>query len=111
MPGITRRTALAACAGALSFGLSRHNGLASEDLALGPAQEFSFETLTAMARGLSLKPYVPPVISEPKLLERLDFDEHMDIAYRPDRTIWADSPTPIRLFHPHTFAKEPVRIL
>src|SRR5947209_3508343 len=108
---LTRRRALAAIASA-TLPVSRLTTAAdaAEDLDLGPPRPFDFDRLTAIARGLAAKPYLPPVITDRDTLNRIDFDAQMDITYRPERTIMPDTPTPIRLFHLHRYAKEGVHI-
>ena len=109
---LSRRHALAVTAAAsLSpLGPARPALARNEGLDLGTAEPFDFNRLTADARSLAAKPYVPPLVRAREMLERIDFDAQMDSTYRPDRTIMADTATPIRLFHPHRYAKEGVRI-
>ena len=107
---VSRRQALAImAAAAVSF--SRSAGAAiGEGFHLGPSEPFDFDTLAAKAKSLAAKPYVPPVVKAREMLERIDFEEQIEINYRPDRTILPGTATPIRLFHPHKFAKEGVHV-
>jgi glucans biosynthesis protein len=105
---LTRRRALAALASS-SFALSSPNAQAA-GLELAAPQPFDFDRLTAQAKALAREAYQPAQVAAAQTLERIDFEQAIEINYRPDQTVWADSETPIRLFHPHKFAKEPVRI-
>ncbi len=79
---------------------------------LGPRRRFSFETLRQQARALAGRPYAPPAISDPGLLHGIDFDTIQAIRFRPEHTLWADTPGSlgVQLFHPHRFAQKPVRV-
>jgi glucans biosynthesis protein len=107
---ISRRQALFAAplVAALPRMMARAAG--TEGLHLGPPQPFDFEKLAATARSLAGKPYVPRKVEARDILEQIDFEQQIEIEYRPDRTILAGTATPIRLFHPHKFAKGGVRI-
>ncbi len=108
---IDRRTLLIASA---AMGLPGANAKAApaHNLFFGPEVPFSFDTLIGWAKDLSLRPFQKPVIHEPELLERLDFDEYQQIKFRPDWAIWShgDGPYPVELFHAGKYFKEPVRI-
>ncbi|MBL8906185.1 MAG: glucan biosynthesis protein, partial [Rhizobiales bacterium] len=73
-------------------------------------EPFDFDRLTADAEALARAPYRPASVPAAQTLDKIDFEQAIEIEYRPEQTIWADSETPIRLFHPHKFAREPVRI-
>jgi glucans biosynthesis protein len=108
---IDRRTLLIASA---ALGVAGRHALAGpeHELFVGPEVPFSFDILTSRARELSRLPFQKPVIHNPELLERLDFDAYQEIRFRPDLGIWShgDGPYPIELFHAGRFFKEPVRI-
>jgi glucans biosynthesis protein len=72
-----------------------------ERIFTGPQILFSFEKLIDRAKELSTKPYQKPVVHDPELLERLDFDAYQQIKFRPELAIWGqgDGPYPIELFH------------
>jgi glucans biosynthesis protein len=110
----SRRRALGLIGAALALSLPRLGRSASAALGagfhVGPAEAFDFEKLTGAAKALAAGPYVPPVVKAKEMLERIDFEEQIEINYRPDRTILPGTATPIRLFHPHKFAKEGVRV-
>jgi len=90
--------------------LGAETGAPAEGLLLGEPQPFSFDALVSYARAAAQTPYAPARVRAAEMLEQLDFDQHVDITYRPDRTLWADQPYPVRLFHPGKFFKEPVSI-
>jgi glucans biosynthesis protein len=110
---LSRRAALTAiAAAALSLPRFTHSAFAAigEGFHLGEPESFDFDRLTATASTLAGKPYAPPVVRAREMLDRIDFEEQIDITYRPDRTIMPGTATPIRLFHPHKFAKEGVNV-
>ena len=109
---LTRRRALAALT-ASPFALASLQGAGNAGplgLELAAPEPFTFDGLAAVARELSRQAYKPTEVAAAQTLDRIDFEQAIEIHYRPEQTVWADSETPIRLFHPHKFAKEPVRI-
>jgi glucans biosynthesis protein len=110
---LTRRRALAGIAVVASSLLGAGTSAlaaSGEGFHVGSPELFDFAKLTAYAKALAAKPYVPPPVKARGLLDRIDFEEQIDIAYRPERTILPGTATPIRLFHLHKFAKEGVRV-
>ncbi len=108
---LSRRTALLALLSALSCRPAFAEGEdAAEGLLLGEPRPFSFEALILSSRTAAQAPFVRPRIRAAETLEELGFDQHGDIRYREDRTLWADAPYPVRLFHLGRFFKEPVSI-
>jgi glucans biosynthesis protein len=110
---VSRRHALgiiAAAGAALAGSPNALFAAIGEGFHLGPPEPFDFDKLTAAAKALAAKPYVAPVVKAAKVLDRIDFEEQIEINYRADRTIMPGTATPIRLFHPHKFAKEGVHI-
>ena len=75
----------------------------------GEAQEFSFDILTQKARDLASAPYVPAEVSQPGILDQIDYDAHWRIRFRPEATINAGD-VPMQFFHPGTYFREPVQI-
>lgn len=107
---IDRRAFLAA-----SFALGFTNGaFASPKLAdhLGPEKPFNFDMLIGWAEALARMPYQPARELSVELLDRIGYDEHRQIKFRPELAIWSDGsgPFPIELFHLGRFFREPVRI-
>lgn len=105
---LTRRRALGAIATSPLI-LAALNADASA-LELAAPEPFDFDKLAARAETLAREPYRPATVPAAQTLDKIDFEQAIEINYRPEQTIWADSETPIRLFHPHKFAKEPVRV-
>ncbi len=114
-PGITRRTFLT---GALLAPLLRcfdsvaRAEASNAGLDLGPARPFSFDGLREQARQLAARPYRAPLVRHPEVLERIDFDAHQQIRYRPEDALWAkgDGPYPVQFFHLGKLFQTPVRM-
>lgn len=113
-PLFDRRTLLAGASGtaalaALSFA---PQALAQQGLKLGEAQAFSFEGLKARARDLAGKPYEPPPPPRADILERIDYDAHGKIRFKPEMALWANgpSPWPVTFFHLGRYFQKPVRM-
>ncbi|MDS4070368.1 MAG: glucan biosynthesis protein [Candidatus Competibacter sp.] len=79
---------------------------------LGPPHAFSFDRLREQARRLAAQPYQAPTIRHAEVLERIDYDIHEKIRYRPEAALWArgDGPYPVRLFHLASLFREPVKL-
>ena len=110
---LSRRTAALAGLATFIAGLSSrtaNSAKAFEGVRLHDARPFSFDALTAEAMARSKQPYVPEAPRAEGLLDRIDFEQHIEINYRADRTLFQGHPFPIRLFHPGKFFKEPVHI-
>jgi periplasmic glucans biosynthesis protein len=102
LPPFSRRTLIAAglstlAAPALSQGTQPTRGA----LGFGPAQPFSFETLTARARRMAGEAYVPPPRPMPDVTRLLDYDAHGRIRYRTEAALFAEGPGtyPVTFFH------------
>jgi glucans biosynthesis protein len=107
---LTRREALGSMTIAALAGLL---GLAPAALAAiryHEAKPFSFDDLTARAKALAGKPFRAEPTKAEAILDRIDFEQHIDIGYRDDATLFAGQRFPVRLFHPGKFFKEPVHI-
>ena len=99
---LTRRRALGAIATSpLILAALNADTLALE---LAAPEPFDFDKLTAQAEALAREPYRPATVPAAQILDKIDFEEAIQIEYRPEQTLWADSETAIRLFHPHNFA-------
>jgi glucans biosynthesis protein len=115
---IDRRSLLAgsaALAGAASVGLPPEAlAQAAQQVALrfGPARAMSFDALKAQARDMGRRPYVAPPRPRPDILERIDYDAHGKIRFRPELALWANgpSPWPVTFFHLGRFFQKPVRM-
>ncbi len=80
-------------------------------LELGPAQPFNFDWLREQAKQLAAQPHQPPLIRYAEVLQRIDYDAHRQIRYRPEATLWAqgDGPYPVQFYHLAALFKEPVK--
>jgi glucans biosynthesis protein len=108
---IDRRTLIAGSA-ALGLAAVRTAAAPAHNLYFGPQVSFSFDALIGWARDLSAKPYQPPTVHDPELLERLDFDAYQQIRFRSDWAIWSEGEGafPVELFHVGRYFKQPVRV-
>lgn len=85
-------------------------GSVAEGAPMGKEEAFSKDLLVKKARTLARDPYAPPRIAARALLEKIDFDQHNDIAFKPERTLGLGKPFPVQFFHPGKFFKEPVSL-
>ena len=77
-----RRRDLMIGAGAFAaLGGLRMSAAASQSADLGPPRPFDFEWLQGEAEQLAARPYEPPLIRYPDLLERLDYDAYQLIQF------------------------------
>lgn len=76
---------------------------------LSAAQPFSFDLLAERAASLARTPYVPTPVDQPEVLEKIDYDAHWRIRFRPEATVTVGA-TPIQFFHLGTFFRQPVRM-
>lgn len=85
---------------------------AAPRLNFGPPQPFSAERLVAFARALSREPHRPPTSDHRAMLERIDYDAHGRIRYRPEAALFADGPGryPVTFFHLGRYFQAPVRM-
>jgi len=81
-------------------------------LELGPAQPFSFDWLREQAKQLAAQPYQAPIIRQADILDRIDYDAHLEIQFRPEAALWqqGDGPYPVRFFHLGRLFPTPVKI-
>lgn len=111
---LDRRTLLAgagATAALAGFGFASE-ALAQQGLKLGQAEDFTFEALKARAKQMAARPYQPPPSLKPQVLERIDYDAHGKIRFKPDMALWANgpSPWPVSFFHLGRYFQKPVRM-
>lgn len=86
-------------------------GAAEAGATLGDPQPFSFDALIAAAKARAAKPYDPGVTRAADVLEKIDYDQHWQIRFKPDHTLQVDGgKAPIRFFHLGKFFKQPVGI-
>ncbi len=88
------------------------SALAASGIKLGDARPFSFDALIDQARALAGKPYAAPSAPPPDVLDRIDYDAHGKIHFRPDNALFADGPGqfPVTFFHLGTYFRTPVRM-
>ena len=81
-------------------------------LEFGPARPFGFDWLRQQARHLATRPYQAPPVRHADLLDRIDYDAHLEIRSRPEAAIWRedDGPYPVRFFHLGRLFPLPVKI-
>ena len=113
-PRLDRRTLLAgtgatAALAALGFPAA---ALAQQGLRLGEAQDFSFEALKARAKQMAAEPYRAPANPSAEVLQRIDYDAHGKIRFKPEMALWANgpSPWPVTFFHLGRYFQKPVRM-
>jgi glucans biosynthesis protein len=66
---------------------------------LGPAQPFDFAELVKNAAARAKAPYVAAPKPAPEIMEKMIYDQHEAIHYRPERALFADSPYPVIFRH------------
>ncbi|WP_291828409.1 glucan biosynthesis protein D [Bosea sp. (in: a-proteobacteria)] len=105
LAGATATAALAA----LGF---PSEALAQQGLRLGEAESFGFDALKQRAREMASRPYQAPPSPRPDVLERIDYDAHGKIRFKPEMALWADgpSPWPVTFFHLGRYFQKPVRM-
>ncbi|MFT4012562.1 MAG: glucan biosynthesis protein D [Paracoccus sp. (in: a-proteobacteria)] len=112
---LRKTAALTAAALALTLGQplvlspaqAQETRLAAPDL--GQSQAFSFDTLSQKARDLAAQPYRAPVVEQPDVLEKIDYDAHWKIRFRPEKTVKIGD-VPVQFFHLGTYFRNPVKI-
>ncbi len=111
---INRRRFLATATAAASlaaFG-QRPALAAAERLVFGEPEAFSFEKLREEARTRAASPFVPAPPLPRDVLERIDYDAHGKIRFKPDLALFADGPGqfPVTFFHLGRFFQIPVHM-
>jgi glucans biosynthesis protein len=115
--GLTRRTIVSAAARLPLLAAFVNAGALTRAEAgklprFGPSEPFDFERVKQMARQRAAAPYVdhPPRYSD--RLETIDYDAAGKISYRDAAALWprGAGSFPVKLFHLHRYAKDPVRI-
>jgi len=108
--GLDRRALLQLALGSGAFALLP--GLARAQAGGGPAQPFSFDILTGMARDLSKRPYRPQPVGDEEILDQIDYDRHNEIRFLPEKSLWRDRDigVQVQMFFPGRYFKQPVRI-
>ncbi|WP_109466301.1 glucan biosynthesis protein [Albibacillus kandeliae] len=108
---LTRRDALASALAAGAFYLLPDVARATTPVE-GPAEAFSFELLKEKARLLSRQDFKPARIAEAETLDKLDYDRHNQIRFKPDRSLWKGQAgrSPVQFFFPGRYFKESIKV-
>jgi glucans biosynthesis protein len=63
---------------------------ATSGLEFGSATPFSHEWLKEQAKALAARPYESPPRPDPEIVERIDYDAHGKLRFRPEYALWGD---------------------
>ena len=111
---IRRRQLIAAAGAASTLGALGFSpaALAATGLTLGEARDFSSGWLVARARALASQPYTPPPALPAAVLDRIDYEAHGKINFKPEYALFAEGPGvfPVTFFHLGKFFRAPVRM-
>jgi periplasmic glucans biosynthesis protein len=83
-----------------------------QGMRFGPARNFSFEWLSALAQKKARQPYEAPKSRASRAIQGIDFDAVQKIKFRADHALWAHGPgpDPVSLFHLNRYSADPVSI-
>ncbi|WP_246184817.1 glucan biosynthesis protein [Paracoccus aestuariivivens] len=76
---------------------------------LGQSQPFDFAALGQRAKEMAAAPYHAPEVAQPDVLEKIDYDAHWKIRFRPETTVKVGD-VPVQFFHLGTYFRNPVKI-
>ena len=78
----------------------------------GPPAPFSFEALKAEAKRLIGEPYRPPLVPDPEITSKIDYEAWGKITYNTDYALYATGKErfPLEFFHLGMFFKKAVRV-
>jgi glucans biosynthesis protein len=81
-------------------------------LAQGAPQPYAYEDLVERARAAAGRPYRAPRVLAPEVLERIDYDAHGRIRFKPEAALFADGPGrfPVTFFHLGRYFRTPVKM-
>ena len=77
--------------------------------AFAAPQPFSFDLLAERAKALAAAPYQAPRVAQPEVLERIDYDAHWRLRFRPETTVKVGD-VPVQFFHLGTYFRSPVKM-
>ncbi|MBB3974715.1 glucan biosynthesis protein [Hansschlegelia beijingensis] len=111
---LDRRTVLQialAAQAALAFG-GPARAAGTDRLKFGKPEPFSYDGLKAFARNLAGKPYQPPAAPDPAIVQKIDYDAHGKIKFKPEDALYAESAGayPITFMHVGRFFPKTVRM-
>jgi len=100
-PAFSRRRLLQGATALAGLGVLAPRRAAAAGLRFGPPRAFNFDALSAHARALAGAAYRPPYRPAPEVVERIDYDAHGKIRFRPDQALFAEGPGsyPATFFH------------
>ena len=110
---IDRRTFLASAAASVGLtALGYSNTARAASLSFSPAKPFSFDALIEQAREMASRQYAPAWTLPPEVLDRINYEEHGKIHFKPELAPFADGPGkfPITFFHLGQFFRIPVQM-
>ncbi len=111
---IRRRQFIAAAGAASALGTLGFSpaALAATGLTFGEAQDFSALGLVERARALAAKPYEPAPSLPAAVLDRIDYEAHGKINFKPEYALFSDGSVvfPVTFFHLGKFFRAPVRM-
>lgn len=86
-------------------------GVAAQGARMGPARMVTFEDVIAHAKDVAEQPFVRPANPAPELIEKVDYNAHWKIQFRPEASLYPGTQeSAVQLFHPGRYFPEPVRI-
>ena len=90
----------------------RSSGAPAPALKLGDSNPFSFDLLISRAKELATRPYNEAQGPPADILNKIDYDAHGKISYKPEYALFANGPGlyPITFFHLGLFFRAPVRM-
>jgi periplasmic glucans biosynthesis protein len=90
----------------------RSSGAPAPALKLGDSNPFSFDLLIGRAKELAGRPYAEAQGPPGDILNKIDYDAHGKISYKPEYALFANGPGlyPITFFHLGLFFRAPVRM-
>lgn len=83
-----------------------------QPLKMGASQNFSFEQLQKLARDMAGKAYTPPPRPAPEIVQKIDYEAHGKIRYKPEMALFAEGPGafPVTFFHLGQYFQKSVRM-
>lgn len=73
--------------------------------------KFTYEDLKNLAKTSAGKPYTPPDVPAPELIDKITYDQHWKIRFKEDETLYPSGGlAPVQLFYPGRYFPEPVKI-
>jgi glucans biosynthesis protein len=108
---LTRRRFMAAASAALAAA-GALPARAADELKLAAPQSFSHEALKRRAKDMASRPFLPPAIPSPEVINAIDYDAHGRIRLKPSYALFADGPGrfPVTFFHLGRWFPKPVHM-